>query len=156
MVEWSPIVSGIGVALVVIVLGLTIPLPEAVWPVAIGVVLATGFGCGYVAGRRSSGRWRARTRAGSLTRALGGAVLATVLWASMSRAVPRAEDSTFWAINDVIAANTIGIEWFPWLYTENTLFGPLLVFVVCLFAVEGWIAGGVTSGTLDRSPTRSR
>jgi len=30
------------------------------------------------------------------------------------------------------------------------------VFVVCLFAVEGWIAGGVTSGTLDRSPTRSR
>ncbi|EMA45466.1 hypothetical protein [Halococcus saccharolyticus] len=156
MVEWSPVVSGIGVALAAAVLGLTIPLPEALWPVAIGAVLATGFGCGLVAGRRSEGRWRARARTGSLAGALGGTVLATVLWASMGRAVPRAEDSTFWAINDVIAANTIGIERVPWLYTGNTLFGPLLIFVVCLFAVEGWIAGGVTSGTLDRSPARSR
>ncbi|EMA52725.1 hypothetical protein [Halococcus salifodinae] len=156
MVEWSAVASGIGVVLAAVVVGLTVALPEAVWPIAIGAVLATGFGCGYVAGRRSGGRWRARARTGSLAGALGGAVLAAVLWASMSRAVPRVADSTFWAINDVIAANTIGIERFPWLYTGNTLFVPLLVFVVCLFAVEGWIAGGVTSGTLDRSPARSR
>lgn len=156
MVEWIAVASGACVALATIVAGLTIPFPEVAWPVAIGAVLVTGFGCGYVAGRRSDGRWRARARAGSLAGTLGGTILTAVLWASMAGTVSRAEDSVFWAINALIARNAIGIEHVPWLYTGNTLFGPLLVFVVCLFAIEGYVAGGATRGAVRRLPTRFR
>ena len=79
------------------------------------------------------------------SRAFWGVVLASVLWASMSNVLPRADYSVFWLVNRTIAATPIGIERFPWLYTGNTPLWPLLVLFVCLFAIEGYVAGGLTS-----------
>ena len=146
MTEWRAVVAGSGVALAAAVVGLTVTVPEALWPLAVGSVLAVGLGCGFVAGRRSTGRWRSRARTGALAGFLGGVVLASVLWASMSNALPRTDDSTFWLLNSLIAANPVGIERVPWLYTGNTLFWPMLGGFVCLFAIEGYVAGGVTTG----------
>jgi hypothetical protein len=146
MTEWRAIVAGSGAAFAAAVVGLTIPVPEALWPLAVGAVLAVGLGCGFVAGRRSAGRWRSRARAGALAGLLGGVVLASILWASMSNLLPRAEYSAFWLLNDIIAANPVGVERFPWLYTGNTLFWPLVVGFACLFAIEGYVAGGATTG----------
>ncbi|WP_435077889.1 hypothetical protein [Halococcus sp. AFM35] len=145
MTEWRAVVAGSGVALAAAVVGLTVAVPEALWPLAVGAVLAVGLGCGFVAGRRSTGRWRSRARTGALAGFLGGVVLASVLWASMSNALPWIDYSTFWLLNSLIAANPVGIERVPWLYTGNTLFWPILGSFVCLFAIEGYVAGGVTT-----------
>jgi hypothetical protein len=155
MPDWRAIVAGSGVALAAAVVGFTVAVPEALWPLAVGAVLAVGFGCGIVAGRRSAGEWRSRARAGALAGVLGGIVLASVLWASMSNVLPRAEYSAFWLLNDIIAANPVGIERVPWLYTGNTLFWPLVGGFICLFAIEGYIAGGVTTDDAP-NPVRVR
>lgn len=146
MTDWRAVGAGSGVALAAAVVGLTVPVPEALWPLAGGVLLAVGFGCGHVAGRRSAGGWRSRTHTGALAGLLGGVALASVLWASMSNVLPRADDSAFWLVNRTIAATPVGIERFPWLYTGNTLFWPLLGVFACLFAIEGYVASGLTKG----------
>ena len=145
MTDWRAVGAGSGVALAAAVVGFTIPVPEALWPLAGSTLLAVGFGCGFVAGRRSTGEWRSRTHTGALAGLLGGVVLAGVLWASMSNALPRTDYSAFWLVNRTIAATPVGIERFPWLYTGNTLLWPLLGLFACLFAVEGYVAGGLTS-----------
>jgi hypothetical protein len=153
-VEWRAVTAGGGVALAAAVVGLTVAVPEALWPLAVGAVLAVGLGCGFVAGRRSAGRWHSRTHTGALAGILGGVVLASVLWASMSNALPRTTYSAFWVVNRIIATNPVGIERFSWLYTGSTLFWPLLWIFVCLFAVEGYVAGGVTSRNSASTRTR--
>jgi hypothetical protein len=154
MSDWRAIVAGSGVAIAASVVGFTVAIPGALWPLAVGTVLVVGFGCGVVAGRRSAGGWRSRARAGALAGVLGGIVLASVLWASMSNVLPRAEYSAFWLANSIIATNPVGIERFPWLYTGNTLFWPLMGGFVLLFAIEGYVAGGVTRG--ETTPVRAR
>ncbi|EMA52157.1 hypothetical protein [Halococcus thailandensis] len=146
MIDPRAVVAGSGVALAAAVVGATVPVPELLWPLAIGLVLAVGLGCGFVAGRRSTGRWRSRACTGALAGFLGGTMLAIALWASMSNVLPRAEYSPFWLLNALVAANPIGIERAPWLYTGTTLFWPLLAVFACLFAIEGYVAGGATSG----------
>jgi hypothetical protein len=149
------VVAGSGVALAAAVVGPTVAVPEALWPLAVGAMLAVGFGCGFVAGRRSAGRWHSRARTGALAGLLGGIVLASVLWASMSNLIPRVTYSTFWLLNSLIAANPVGIERFPWLYTGSTLLWPLVAGFACLFAIEGYVAGGVTMGDAP-NPVRVR
>jgi hypothetical protein len=144
MIDPRAVVAGSGVALAAAVVGITVAVPEPLWPLAIGLVLAVGCGCGFVAGRRSTGRWRSRARTGALAGFLGGTMLVIVLWASMSNVLPRAEHSPFWLLNSLIATYPIGIERVPWLYTGNTLFWPLLAVFDCLFAIEGYVAGGAT------------
>ena len=151
MIDRRAAVAGCGVALAAAVVGITVPVPEPLWPLAIGLVLAVGLGCGFVAGRRSAGRWRSRARMGALAGFLGGTILAIVLWASMSNVLPRAESSPFWLLNALVAANPVGIERVPWLYTGTTLFWPLLLAFACLFAIEGYVAGGATSSNGAKS-----
>ena len=140
------ILSGVLVTLIVIGTADLVHLPPLLMWIGVFLIPGVGLASGFVVGVVTRAGWRARTRTGALAGALSGFAFGYSLWASMSHWIPRAEYSVFWAINYVIAVHPVGIGIAPWLYTGNTLMGPVIAISTLVFAVEGYVAGGAVAG----------
>lgn len=155
--RWAPVTLGVVVELVVIAVGVLLPLSSdgAVRTFLALGLLNVGVLGGAVTGVLVGRSWRPNARHGLATGAIGGAVLAGLLFGTVTDTLPSVRYSGLWTIHYLIATEVPTPSWMVVRYGRLVVAGIALA-LGTLVAMEAAIAAGAVASTGSPPPIDGR
>ena len=147
---WVAILTGVGVELVAVAVGLLLPLSSGgeVRTFLALALLNVGLLGGAVTGLLLDGSWRSNARHGLVTGAIGGGAFAVALYLTVTNAVPVARNTGFWKIHFVVATEVPTPSWMVVRYGQFVVAGIALL-VATFVALEAAVAAAAVTSAVE-------